>query len=97
MVLHTVNKKGEALLRCLSLLADADALLLIEDGVYAAQDTSGNVALWQQHAGTMRCFVLESDVAARGITDNLLPHFDVVTWQQFVALTLEYDKVVSWG
>lgn len=105
MVLHTVNKTGEALLRCLSLLADGDAVLLIEDGVYAAQDTSANAALWKKHAGTnagtnagtMPCFALESALAARGISDNILSHFDVVNWQQFVALATQYNKVISWG
>lgn len=95
--LHTVNKQGDCLARCLSLTAPGDAVLLIEDGVYAAAETEANSAAWENAPAGLTCFALESDLAARGISDKMLPLFDAVTWQQFVALTVEHDKVISWG
>ena len=97
MILHTVNKSSDCLVRCLSMTSEGDAILLIEDGVYAAMNNSRNEALWHDdHAGFTR-YALESDLAARGISDKMLPGIEVINWQQFVSLATTCDKVVSWG
>lgn len=97
MALHTVNKHDDYLVRCLSLVGNGDAVLLIEDGVYGAMDTPINVDTWKNISAAVECFALESDLAARGISDKMLPFFTPVSWQQFIALTEKHDKVISWG
>lgn len=96
MILHTVNKP-DCLARCLALIAPGDAVLLIEDGVYLAMVTAGNEARWSTMPDSTTCYALADDLAARGISDRMLPCFESATWQQFVALATRYDKVISWG
>jgi tRNA 2-thiouridine synthesizing protein B len=97
MILHTVNKGGACLHRCMDIAADESAILLLEDGVYAALDIPENLKRLHDLPATIRLLALDSDLAARGISDKMLPRFEVVSRQQFVHLCLEYDKVVSWG
>ena len=85
--LHTVNKGGHPLTLCLRAMADSDALLLIEEGVYTL--------LTEQAALKGRkIYALKVDVEARGIP--LPESIKAVDYDQFVALTIEYDKTVSW-
>ena len=97
MILHTVNKTGESLSRCLSIASQGDAVLLIEDGVYAAMDNTANRQTWETIPTNMSCYVLVEDLAARGISDKMLAQVTPADWTLFVSLTTEYDKVISWG
>jgi tRNA 2-thiouridine synthesizing protein B len=97
MILHTVNKTGESLSRCLSLASQGDAVLLIEDGVYAAMDNTENRQTWEAIPSNLTCYVLVEDLAARGLSDKMLPQVTPANWTSFVSLTTEYDKVISWG
>ena len=97
MILHTLNKTGDCLLRCLSMASQDDAVLLIEDGVYAAIDNSANQFTWTSLPTGMSCYALVDDLAARGISDKMLAQISPVDWALFVSLTAEYDKVISWG
>jgi tRNA 2-thiouridine synthesizing protein B len=97
MILHLINKPYEhpIFARALSLIAEGDAILLMEDGVYA---------------GTHRCaqqtpafgiivtpiFALKDDIMARGIDALLSPNIQTMTDAEFVELTCKYDKTVSW-
>lgn len=96
--LHIVNKpqsRSQALRSCLRLLQPGDALLLIEDGVYACAATGENRLFWQALPADVSCHVLDADLAARGI--NLpLPAFAVVDDAGFVALACSHDKSLSW-
>ena len=93
MVLHTINKTGAAVTRCLEVLSNNDAILLLEDGVYLAQDN----AVLQNMPETIKIFALSDDLSARGIANNVHENVSKVDWPGFVTLTTEYDKVVSWG
>jgi tRNA 2-thiouridine synthesizing protein B len=97
MILHTVNKIGESLSRCLNIASQGDAVLLIEDGVYAAMDNAANRHIWEAIPSNMSCYVLVEDLAARGISDKMLAQVTPADWALFVSLTTEYDKVISWG
>lgn len=94
MVLHTVNKIA-VLERCLALTSEQDSVLLIEDGVYAV--LKHNSGLWESSDKKLSLYALESDLAARGISDKMPSFFQAVSWEKFVELTLEHHKVVSWG
>ena len=63
-----------------------DGLLLIEDAtINSSSPWSGG-----------ECYVLDEDLIARGLAATADPSWKKVNYDQFVQLTLEYDKVVSW-
>ncbi|UYM16019.1 sulfurtransferase complex subunit TusB [Endozoicomonas euniceicola] len=91
--LHTVNKTGQALELCLRSLLLDDAILLIEDAVYAlfeASDVLEEVIL------DIPVYVLEADILARGITNRNDLNITAVDYDGFVELTEAHDKVLSW-
>ena len=91
--LHTVNKTGQALKLCLRSLLLGDAILLIEDAVYAlfeASDVLEEVIL------DIPVYVLEADILARGITNRDDLSITAVDYDGFVELTEAHDKVLSW-
>lgn len=92
-VLHTVNKAA-VLDGCLRLLGPGDALLLIEDGVYAAVDNPQNRDLWQSLPDTVERYVLENDVRARGVEQG--SSFTAVGDAGFVDLVCRHDKTLNW-
>ena len=95
-ILHLVNKspyEANSLDTCVGYMQAGDALLLIEDGVYAAI-ASGKAAA--ALAG-LDVSVLGADLAARGIgEDKLANGVKVVDYAAFVDMTTEKDKVQSW-
>ncbi len=98
-ILHTVNKspfENNALDSCLRIAQAGNAILLIEDGVYAA--SSGN--RWAKRLVEMmpdlKVFALQPDVDARGIQDSVMEGIHLVDYAGFVDLTVEYDKVQAW-
>ena len=100
MTLHTWNKadaSAEALRLCLATFAPGDALLLLEDAVYLA----GEPAATRLHEalaarGAAALFALAPDLAARGISARISPHVNAVEYTDFVALSLQHARVVSW-
>lgn len=96
MTLHTINKtpaESSALNDCLASLSDGDALLLTENGVYAA--LPGYAELFTRLTASIQCYVLGEDTSARGLSD-LNPDFRVIDYDGFVELSCRYAKVVSW-
>ena len=99
-VLHIVNKspyERNALDTCLRLSRGGSAILLIEDGIYAAQKNSTAAAKLAEATGDRKVYVLQPDLDARGIgSDQVLEAVSPVDYDGFVKLTTEYDKVQSW-
>jgi tRNA 2-thiouridine synthesizing protein B len=95
-ILHLVNKspyERNSMATCAGYAKDGDAVLLIEDGVYAA--IKGGKAA-DTLAG-LDVSVLGPDLAARGIgEDKLIEGVSVVDYAGFVDLTVAKDKVQSW-
>ena len=91
MTLHIVNQSphaGSALRDCLDAFAEGDVLLLIEDGVYAAQAASHTELPGEN------TFVLGADARARGIA--IAPNVQVIDEERWVALCVEHTPIVSW-
>lgn len=84
--LHLVNHAA-ALDHCLALAGPEDAILLLENGVYAA--VAGQAPDRRLHA-------LEVDVRARGLCDRIVGHVDVIDDAGFVALVAAHKPVVTW-
>lgn len=102
MVLHTVNKSpfSHCLLeQCLQVIGDKHALLLLEDGVYAALTSNPAAArLLQCHSErALAVYALAPDLRARGLLERgLLACVEAVSYADFVRLAGEYDSVQSW-
>ena len=84
--------RGAALLRR---LLPGCALLLLEDGVYAAVKGSVSASMLSARADIRR-YALREDVEARGISALLADDIELVDYAGFVALTAECDAVQSW-
>jgi tRNA 2-thiouridine synthesizing protein B len=95
-MLHVVNKspyERDSLDTCVGYCKDGDAVLLIEDGVYAAMKAGAAAA----KLDGLDVSVLGSDLAARGIAeDKLVDGVKVVDYAGFVDLVEAKDKVQSW-
>ncbi len=97
--LHTVNKspfEKSSFESCLGYAQAGSAVLLIEDGVYAAM--KGTVMEQKLKAAQgVKFYVLSADMKARGITDDrMIDGVETVDYAGFVDLAAEHDKVVSW-
>lgn len=91
MTLHIVNQSphaGSALQDCLAAFAEGDVLLLIEDGVYAAQQALCSPLPAEN------TFVLDADAKARGIAVS--PVLQTIDEKRWVALCVEHTPIVSW-
>ncbi|WP_078085876.1 sulfurtransferase complex subunit TusB [Microbulbifer mangrovi] len=91
MTLHIVSQSpfsGSALKDCLSAFADGDALLLIEDAVYAAKGQT----ITQLKGKSVYC--LEPDAVARGISID--PAIEAIDETRWVSLCTEHNPIVSW-
>lgn len=84
--LHLVNK-ARALEACLNVAAPDDAILLLEDGVYAAAAVA---------APERALYALEPDVTARGLSARLASQVETVDDDGFVRLVERHQPVVSW-
>lgn len=96
--LHIVNRsptRSDALQSCLRILAPGDALLLIEDAVYAAPDTAHNRALLESCPDSVPCHALRADLEARGL-QALLPAIRTVDDGGFVELVCAHTQTISW-
>ncbi len=99
-MLHTINKspfETSTFASCLGHAAAGDAVLLIEDGVYAAiADTEPGKQIKAKN-GTVSFYVLGPDVAARGLTNGSLAEgIQVVDYAGFVDLVAEHEVAQAW-
>ncbi len=97
--LHTVNKspfEKSSLASCLEHVLEGSAVLLYEDGVYAA--TKGTVVEEKlKSAQGVKFYVLGADLKARGLGDErVIDGVEVVDYAGFVDLAAEHSKVVAW-
>jgi tRNA 2-thiouridine synthesizing protein B len=99
-VLHIVNRSPNecsTLAACVSRLGTGDALLLIEQAVYAAlSGTSGAEAL--RAASGAKIYVLGPHLEVRGLFGRPVAEgITEVDFHGFVELTVTYPTSVSWG
>lgn len=98
-MLHIINKSPfdtNTLDTCLRMAQPGDALLLIEDGVYAATQGSAVAERVRQACATLKVHALQPDIDARGLTSKLLSGVTLVDYGGFVDLTEQYDTSHSW-
>lgn len=97
-MLHIMNKSplDRPTLDSVARLAQTGAMLLIEDGVYAA--TRGNAASQKLEAlmGKMKIYALLPDLEARGVADRLMEGVTGIDYAGFVDLVAEHPNCQSW-
>lgn len=96
-ILHIVNKSpfsSQALDACLNRMKNDDAIILLEDGVYAALTTQPHSMALNKFS---QCYAIQKDIEARGLaSDALLSNIQLIDFDTFVDLTVEYPLNHSW-
>jgi tRNA 2-thiouridine synthesizing protein B len=98
-MLHIVNKsptQTRTLDSCLRLAQAGHALLLIEDGVYAATTRSPAAAALRDAASRLRVYALRPDLDARGVAGALIDGVTAIDYDGFVDLVVEHPATQSW-
>ena len=98
-MLHTVNKspfEHKTLETCLKFARQGSAVLLIEDGVYAAARDTAVSPLLQEALQSVSIYALMPDVEARGMKGRTLDGVCLVDYGGFVDLVVEHNAVQSW-
>ncbi|MFK0573223.1 sulfurtransferase complex subunit TusB [Endozoicomonas sp.] len=89
--LHTVNKPGQPMALCIRAVADGDSVLLIEDGVYELLSSGKTIDTLPDNCSLL---VLDVDARARGV--SVPEHIKAIGYDDFVTLSVDHDKVLSW-
>jgi tRNA 2-thiouridine synthesizing protein B len=98
-MLHTVNKSPfdhKTLETCLRFARQGSAVLLIEDGVYAAARDTAVSKQVQEAMGNVSIYALKPDLEARGVQHRVMDGIRLVDYGGFVDLVAEHSAVQSW-
>lgn len=98
-MLHIINKspfQTSTLESCLRMAQAGDALLLIEDAVYAATQGSAAEARLREAGARLKLYALRPDMDARGVSARVLEGVSLVDYGGFVDLTVEHHTSHSW-
>ena len=99
-ILHTVNKSPFEKTRWRRVSrtpSTAGAVLLIEDGVYAAANGTAVAPRVRDAMRRLKFYVLANDCKARGLgEDALIDGIEPVDYAGFVDLAVGHDNVQSW-
>ena len=93
MILHHIQAsatQSAALKLCLRYINSTDSILLSSNAVNCLLNKE-----WQSRLSGYNILVLEDDVIARGLQSRLSA-FKMISYEDFVALTLTHNKVISW-
>jgi tRNA 2-thiouridine synthesizing protein B len=97
-MLHIVNKSplDRPSLDGVLQTGQPGAILLIEDGVYAATKGSVGETKIKSGAGKFKFYALGPDLEARGVADRVADGVTVVDYAGFVNLVAENKACQSW-
>ncbi|MFZ2649098.1 MAG: sulfurtransferase complex subunit TusB [Burkholderiaceae bacterium] len=98
-MLHIVNKshaQTSSLQSCLRLAKPGQALLLIEDAVYAATTGGAASSGVADAVRRLKIYALQPDLEARGMAGKLLDGVTPVDYAGFVDLVAEHPNNQSW-
>lgn len=98
-MLHIVNKspyEKSALDSCLRVAQPGSAVILIEDGVYAAARGGSAAGKLQSAAASLKLYVLAADVEARGLKERVIDGVTLVDYAGFVELVASHPTNQSW-
>lgn len=92
-MLHII-KSQSGLTDAINLIQPNDSVLLVEDAVYALfRQSSPLIGLKDQKD---RCWVLQEDLAARGLVDSANVDAQLTDFKGFVYLTEQHAQSITW-
>ncbi len=98
-MLHIVNKspfERNSFDTCLKNAKTGSAILLIEDGVYAAVKGTAVTDQLKKAMASHSVYALWPDIEARGMQDRTIEGIKLIDYSGFVDLTAEHNNVQSW-
>jgi len=98
-MLHIVNKspaERNALDSCLRVAREGGAILLIEDGVYAATRGNEGESRLRDALSRFKVYALAPDLEARGMHERVMEGVTTVDYGGFVDLVAEHRNCQSW-
>lgn len=96
-MLHIISARSEYEV-LFARFAEGDALLFIASAVLSLHKNSESAKIILPYCQHLRCYVLEADLLARGLTlDEILAEISVVDYSGFVSLTVEHKMIKTWN
>ena len=98
-MLHIVNQSpraSRALHSCIRIARPGEALLLIEDAIYAATPGGALACGMDDAVQRLKVYVLRPDLEARGMAERLVAGVIPVDYQGFVDLVAEHPINQTW-
>ncbi|OCG05186.1 sulfurtransferase complex subunit TusB [Gilliamella sp. wkB112] len=92
-MLHTITTSNLPIME-LQLISSHDAILFWQNGV--VNSLQNNSLLNDILEKTPNCYVLDSDIMARGLKQFIDPRLKVINMQQVVELTAKYYPQMHW-
>lgn len=92
-MLHTISTANLSTIEP-QLISAQDAVLFWQNGVLIA--LQNNRLLNDILIKTNHCFILDSDITARGLNQFIDPRVKVINMQQVVELTVKYFPQINW-
>jgi len=92
--LHTINGSPTSALaqQFLAAISSGDAVLFLEDGVYHTQSQFLPAPLPEN----VKLYGLREDCTARAVLEKVDAKVNLINYADFVALSCEHDRVISW-
>ena len=92
-MLHTITTANQSIIDP-KLISAQDAVLFWQNGVIIA--CQNNPILNAVLQNTQHCYVLDSDIHARGLKEQIDPRVEIINMQQVVDLTVNYYPQINW-
>ncbi|OLQ78789.1 sulfurtransferase TusB [Photobacterium proteolyticum] len=97
-MLHTISTspfQTQDLQRCLQYLRPDDEILLLQDAVSAGIEKNSWCEAIKKSG--VKIYLLEADLAARGLTDKVDNSINVIDFKGFVSITEQHESQLKWG
>lgn len=98
-MLHIINKspfQTSTFESCLRMAQPGHAVLLIEDGIYAATVGSSTEARVREVCAGLKVYALKPDLDARGMTEKVIVGVTLLDYGGFVDLVAQHSTSHSW-
>lgn len=98
-MLHIINKspfQTSTFESCLRIAQAGNAVLLIEDGIYAATVGSSTEARVRELNAGLKVYALKPDLDARGMSEKVIAGVTLVDYGGFVDLVAQHNTSHSW-